>query len=177
MSSLFIVLLALTVTVVGSSDVLQYTLTEELPAGHVLGNVLTDSSLSSRLTADELSQLTFSVLPSGGTWNSVVVVETRTGVIRTAEQLDREELCRGMEQCVFEVDIATGPAEFFSIISVRLHIEDINDNAAAFLDELVERSISESASPGTVVPLPPAYDDDLGTNSITRYTPTEQSDM
>ena len=167
----------MTVIFAQSSDTIRYLVPEELPGGHVLGNLLTDSSLSSRLTPDDLSQLTFSVLPSGGTRSSVVVVETRTGVIRTAERLDREELCPGVEDCVFTVDVATGPAQFFSIIPVQVKVADVNDNPPVFLDDMIERSISEAAPVGSVISLSPAYDDDLATNGITGYRMGNVNDM
>ena len=153
-----------------STDLLQYRFTEELPAGYVLGNLLVDLPLSSRLEPRQLSELTFSVLPPGDTHGTLVVIETRTGVLRTARRLDREELCPGNNVCLFDVDIATGPAHLFSIITVQLQIDDVNDNPATFLDQMIERSISEDAPIGSLIPLPPAYDNDSGQNGIISYT-------
>ena len=159
-----------------SSDVLRYHVDEELPAGHILGNLLVASSLSSRLTASQLSEITFSVLPTGGAHNPVVVVETRTGVLRTAARLDREALCPASDDCLFEVDIATGPAQLFSIISIQVKIDDVNDKLPVFLDTLIERSISEAAPVGTVISLSPAYDEDRGSNGVTGYHLHEDND-
>ena len=154
------------------ADVLTYSIPEELSAGHEIGNVLVDSRLSSRHTSRELDIITFRLLSS----EDMFEIDDIKGDLKSSQRLDREALCQRSETCEFDIDIATGPAQLFSVISVQLQLQDINDNPPTFLDDFIEREISEAAPVGSVISLSQAYDQDLEQNGVTGYNISTNTD-
>ncbi|NXA26680.1 PCD19 protein, partial [Ibidorhyncha struthersii] len=55
------------------------------------------------------------------------------------------------------------------ICVIKLEIKDLNDNAPSFPTDQIELEISETASPGTRVPLESAYDPDSGSFGVQSY--------
>ncbi|VDP65706.1 unnamed protein product [Echinostoma caproni] len=165
-------------------------------------------------------------------------LESRTGMLRIARRIDRDQLCPTFRSCcpsprlddaipAAAFDVASGPPgfaelvgigtgyvdgkdsgstntqlpecrldlnvrsddQYSKIILVHVHIEDINDNAPVWpqFSTLSEAFVSKDndGNPRTMlvklsensliddsIALAPAYDADLGTNGIVRYTLT-----
>jgi len=112
---------------------LRYEIEEGVPRGTVVGNVVDDAQLRSRYSAADLSVMRFRFLVSstaggGGGRGATALfdVGSRSGVIRTATTIDRDDdaLCRRRRRCELSVDVITQPVQLFQIIKVRhlMHI-------------------------------------------------------
>lgn len=162
-----------------AETMLEYQLVEELPVGEYVGDIKRDFGLDQSLPVSTLSLLRFSFLtlptvsgsgrrPDSGGGNTAVAsyfsVDEKTSVIRTAERIDREQLCprrppdnspaTGIRTaddgaCVVQFDVAIRPIDYFQIIRVRVEIVDINDHAPVFEPSALTVDIIESTDPGT----------------------------
>ncbi|XP_062983467.1 protocadherin-8-like [Elgaria multicarinata webbii] len=108
--------------------------------------------------------------------SSLVRVRERDGQLSVgAERLDREQLCGPSEAaCVLAFDVvslggARAPAPAYRLLHVELEVRDLNDHAPRFPQPLLALEVSESAAPGTRLPLPPARDLDAGSNGIQSF--------
>ncbi|EOA93498.1 Protocadherin gamma-A12, partial [Anas platyrhynchos] len=94
-------------------------------------------------------------------------LHANSGHLVTAERLDREQLCEGVQRCVLRCEvIVEGEMKVFEI---EVEITDINDNAPSFGETENELRISEMTAPGSRFPLAVAHDPDLGRNSLQSY--------
>uniref|UniRef100_A0A8V0YHX4 Cadherin domain-containing protein n=1 Tax=Gallus gallus TaxID=9031 RepID=A0A8V0YHX4_CHICK len=140
---------------------LRYSVPEELPKGSFVGDVAKDLAL-------ELAAL--------GAGGARVVSQGRTqyfalhassGHLVTAERIDREQLCRLLEECVLRCElIVEGEMKVYAI---EVEITDINDNTPSFGETENKLRMSETTAPGTLFPLPEAHDPDVGVNSLQSY--------
>ncbi|NXK43683.1 PCDG9 protein, partial [Piprites chloris] len=91
----------------------------------------------------------------------------KTGHLVTAERIDREQLCRLVEQCVLRCElIVEGEMQVYGI---EVEITDINDNSPSFKEIEVEQRMSEMTAPGSRFSLAEAHDPDSGRNSLQSY--------
>ncbi|NXK88136.1 PCDG1 protein, partial [Formicarius rufipectus] len=90
-----------------------------------------------------------------------------TGHLLTAERIDREQLCRNLQQCVLRCELIVEAK--MQVYEIEVEITDINDNAPAFKDIELEQRISEITAPGSRFPLARAHDPDSGRNSLQSY--------
>ncbi|XP_038626479.1 protocadherin-12 [Tachyglossus aculeatus] len=97
-----------------------------------------------------------------------VRVEPATGHVRTEGRLDREALCPGRDPCLLTLDVLAPAGR--ALFHVEVLVRDVNDHAPRFpkAEQLLE--ISESAAPGTRVPLDRALDPDAGPNALQAYS-------
>ncbi|XP_048775622.2 protocadherin-9-like [Ostrea edulis] len=82
--------------------------------------------------------------------------------------IDREDIqkCRYFLDCVLTFDVAANDCfGEFLIVTVNVHIKDINDNAPQFPESAITINISETSSVGHLVQLPSAVDLDTGINN------------
>jgi hypothetical protein len=176
---------------------LEYYIVEDFPANTLVGNVPRDFRLNERYVppaADGSFNFRF-LSRAGPADRNVFVIDEKTGVIRTTERIDREEVCNsGMrgdirfvsrsgsdktetvegsrddnEACYFSLDIVVQPMRYFRIIRARVEILDVNDHAPTFPRPSVEHRISESAEQGASLPIDPAEDRDAGVNGQCEY--------
>src|SRR6218665_156131 len=92
----------------------RYSLVEEPDIGTYVGNVITDSDLRSLYSPEVLDMLQLRFLKQSH--SSVFLLDGSTGVVRTANRIDRETICPGFDSCVLRVDVAIQPIQFFRII-------------------------------------------------------------
>lgn len=97
------------------------------------------------------------------------------GMLTTTKTVDRERLCPPtatafVEDCTVQLDVSVTPVNYFRVIRVRVHVEDINDNAPRFPVDAVTVSIYELATVGARFPLPVAVDDDAPPNNVRRFS-------
>ncbi|NXA15713.1 PCDGA protein, partial [Sapayoa aenigma] len=140
---------------------LRYSVPEEMPKGSFVGDVIKDL----RLQLPALGDRSVHILDKGST--QYFALHGKTGHLVTAERIDREQLCRNVQQCVLRCElIVEGEMKFYEI---EVEITDINDNAPTFKDTDLEQRISEMTAPESRFPLPRAHDADSGLNSLQSY--------
>lgn len=145
----------------------RYSLVEEPDIGTYVGNVITDSDLRSLYSPEVLDMLQLRFLRQSH--SSVFLLDGSTGVVRTANRIDRETICPGFDSCVLRVDVAIQPIQFFRIIRLFISIEDINDNSPRFTDDEVTLDVLETVAIGTGLALPVAFDPDSRPFSVQGY--------
>ncbi|XP_064527558.1 protocadherin gamma-A10-like [Pseudopipra pipra] len=140
---------------------LRYSVPEEMPKGSFVGDVAKDLGLQHL----ELGDRGVRILDKGRT--QYFALHGKTGHLVTAERIDREQLCRLVEQCVLRCElIVEGEMKFYGI---EVEIKDINDNAPSFRKAEKDLRLSETTAPGSRFPLPDAHDPDSGQNSLQSY--------
>ncbi|XP_027563321.1 protocadherin gamma-A10-like [Neopelma chrysocephalum] len=140
---------------------LRYSVPEEMPKGSFVGDVAKDLGLQML----ELRDGGVRVVSEGR--RHYFSLHGKTGHLVTAERIDREQLCRLVEQCVLRCElIVEGEMKVYEI---EVEITDINDNSPTFKDIEVEEKISEMTAPGSRFTLPRAHDPDSGRNSLRSY--------
>ncbi|XP_018410368.1 PREDICTED: protocadherin gamma-B2-like [Nanorana parkeri] len=146
------------------SGQLQYSVTEELKKGSVVGNIAKDLGLNVK----ELAMRKFQVIAQQK--KHYLNVNLETGELFVSEIIDREALCGAKQSCILNLEaVIEKPLNFYT---VTIEIQDVNDNAPIFSDKYVDIEISELTSPGVRFALGTAKDADLGTNSVQTYTLT-----
>ncbi|KAM3867192.1 uncharacterized protein ACN63O_008935 [Diretmus argenteus] len=134
----------------------------EMRRGSVIGNIATDlgigaSSLSSRKAR----------IGTDGSDRRYCDINLSNGDFIVAERIDREGLCGDKASCVLKQELMLeNPLELHR---VTLHIQDINDNAPQFNEELINVEISESADKGARFSIEEAHDSDVGKYAVQRY--------
>jgi len=122
------------------ADTVEYRLTEESPAGTLVGDLLRD--LPSLAAIDERHRLHFTVVTTSSLTTSSATshvlaqftVGDRDGRLMTSSPVDREGACpqRDVTDCVIRLDVAVRPLAVFRLIRVAVTILDINDHAPVF---------------------------------------------
>nr|XP_038042544.1 protocadherin gamma-A5-like [Anas platyrhynchos] len=140
---------------------LRYSVPEELPKGSFVGDVAKDLALQLAALRDHGAR----VVSADRT--QYFALHANSGHLVTAERLDREQLCEGVQRCVLRCEvIVEGEMKFYEI---EVEITDINDNAPSFREGENELRMSEMTPPGSRFPLSKAHDPDVGVNSLQRY--------
>ncbi|XP_002933686.3 protocadherin gamma-B2 [Xenopus tropicalis] len=140
---------------------IQYSIPEEMKQGSVIGNIANDFNLDVK----ELSLRNLHIASHDK--KQYVNVNLENGDLVITEKIDREALCGTEQQCILNLKaMIENPLQIFSI---KVEIQDINDNAPSFPKNSLKIVISESALPGVRFGLGYAQDPDLGINSVQSY--------
>ncbi|NXM90242.1 PCDG7 protein, partial [Oenanthe oenanthe] len=140
---------------------LRYSVPEEMPKGSFVGDVAKDLGLQ----LPEINDRGARIVSGGRT--QYFALQEKTGHLVTAEKIDREQLCKSVQQCVLRCElIVEGEMQVYGI---EVEITDINDNAPSFREAETEVRMSEMTDPGARFPLPDAHDRDWGQNSLQSY--------
>ncbi|KAG8428983.1 hypothetical protein GDO86_018660, partial [Hymenochirus boettgeri] len=143
------------------SEKIQYSIDEELRKGSVVGNIANDLNLD----VIELSQRKFQIVSRSKTQYFTVNLEN--GDLFVSDRMDREMLCGIEQNCFLNIEaVIEKPLHFYTI---KIEIQDVNDNSPSFPQKIFDFGISESALPGARFALGHAQDPDLGTNSVQKY--------
>lgn len=144
-----------------SEDILKYTIDEESP----ISTLIVDLSAELTLSNNVLFTLN-AFIPKN---RNLFVLDTNSGQLRTADLLDREELCRkshcSCQSCemIYQVGIDMDGKHLEKILEI--HIRDRNDHSPRF-DSSTSRGhlihIKENVPLGHRIVLPRAYDPDEG---------------
>ncbi|XP_019730264.1 protocadherin alpha-8-like [Hippocampus comes] len=140
---------------------ISYSISEEVDKGTAVGNLAKDLNLS-------VQQL----LSTGLRINSATKkrhfdVNLESGILYVSERIDREELCPNVLKCSLNLEAAlSNPRRLHQIEVV---INDINDNAPVFNQEITTLDMSEYSFLGERLPIPLAHDADIGANSVKTY--------
>lgn len=100
--------------------------------------------------------------------NQLFHINQDSGRIYIAERIDREDLCGSDYSCVLDMKVQISSAAV-EIVTVKIYIDDINDNAPMF-DKNVVLKIMENNPPGKLYSIAEAWDFDSGNNSAIYYT-------
>ncbi|KAK5608968.1 hypothetical protein CRENBAI_017660 [Crenichthys baileyi] len=140
---------------------ISYTISEEVDKGTAVGNVAKDLNLS----VQQLQSTGLQMTP--GNKKRYFDINRESGILFVSERIDREELCPNLAKCSLNIEaILSNPR---SLQRFEVLINDINDNAPFFLEEVITVDIFESSYVGERHPLPVAHDADVGTNSVKTY--------
>jgi len=143
---------------------------EQVPVGHVVGNVTSLAVTSRGGRGFALLAARCGDCVPGEKAANLFAINSESGILRTAEIIDREKLCgRRTPSCLVSLDLAVLPR--FDVVTVDVEILDVNDNAPSFGDvNAITRHVIESATPtGPVFLLPVAVDPDVGDNGAVEY--------
>ncbi|NXJ67213.1 PCDGA protein, partial [Rostratula benghalensis] len=140
---------------------LRYSVPEELPKGSFVGDVAQDLAIELR----EIQERGVRLLDKGR--SQYFALHEKTGHLVTAERIDREQLCEGVEKCVLRCEVIV--EKEMQVYEIDVEITDINDNAPSFRDAEKELRVSETTAPGRRFPLAEAHDPDVGRNSLQSY--------
>ena len=100
-----------------------------------------------------------------------IQIDETSGDIRTSRDIDREILCKRLDQvCKFSAEIISKPMEFFQLFKVELIISDLNDNSPIFPKSTIDLNLAENAKIGTFLRLDSATDADTPQFGIKSYT-------
>ncbi|KAM3924471.1 protocadherin gamma-B1-like [Leptodactylus fuscus] len=143
------------------SGQIHYSIKEELRKGSIVGNVAKDLQLDVK----DLSRRKLQIV--SGASEKYFTINLDDGNLYIADRIDRETLCRAAADCVLTFDVLVeNPLNVFSI---KIDIQDINDNAPKIVNDRLKIEMSESTSPGRRFVLQKAEDLDLGSNSQISY--------
>ncbi|XP_069812769.1 protocadherin gamma-B7-like [Dendropsophus ebraccatus] len=144
------------------SSQLQYSITEEMKKGSVVGNMANDLGLNIK----ELALRKFQIVSHAT--KQYFYVNLENGDLIVSDRIDRETLCGTRITCYINLEaVIENPLMFYTI---TIEIQDVNDNAPFFPKKHFDIEISEVTLPGARFALGIAQDPDLGTNSIQSYT-------
>jgi protocadherin delta 1 len=127
-----------------SSRPLEYSVFEQLPVGSFIADLLRDVNFTERYPNANTQRLRFQIrATSTNIERNVFSIDERSGVIRTNEILDREQLCSDANsQCQMTFDVSVrATSQFFQIIKVNIQIVDVNDNSPTFPEERVSNQL------------------------------------
>nr|XP_038042545.1 protocadherin gamma-A2-like [Anas platyrhynchos] len=140
---------------------LRYSVPEELPKGSFVGDVAKDLALQLATIRDRGA----CILDRGRT--RYFALHANSGHLMTAERLDREQLCEGVQRCVLRCEVIVEGE--MKVYEIEVEITDINDNAPTFGEAEKELRMSEITAPGSRFSLSKAHDPDVGVNSLQSY--------
>uniref|UniRef100_A0A3P9MBT7 Cadherin domain-containing protein n=1 Tax=Oryzias latipes TaxID=8090 RepID=A0A3P9MBT7_ORYLA len=143
------------------SELLSYSISEEVNKGTVVGNIGKDLNLK----VQEMESRDLRIISSYK--KKYLDINLRTGNLFVNERIDREELCALEVKCSLKIQAALNHPMDAHRIEVNIH--DINDNSPSFVEQSHVLNISENLSPGERYPLPIAVDPDMGSNAVKSY--------
>uniref|UniRef100_A0A6I8R567 Cadherin domain-containing protein n=1 Tax=Xenopus tropicalis TaxID=8364 RepID=A0A6I8R567_XENTR len=143
------------------SGQLHYSIAEELKRDSVIANIAKDLQLDVR----DLTARKFHIVSRVS--EKYFSVDLRNGNLYVKDRIDRETLCGAATACILTFDaMVESPLNVFS---VKVEIQDINDNPPKFFHDTITLEIIESTTPGTQLALQNAEDPDIGINSKMTY--------
>ncbi|XP_037531484.1 protocadherin-10-like [Nematolebias whitei] len=140
---------------------ISYTVSEEADKGAAVGNLAKDLNLS----VQQLHSTTLHI--TSGYKKQYFDINHESGVLFVSDRIDREELCPNVVKCSLNIEATVNHPR--SLHRIEVLINDINDNAPTFLEDIITVDMFESSYVGEKHPLPVAYDADEGSNSIRTY--------
>ncbi|XP_071001262.1 uncharacterized protein, partial [Oncorhynchus clarkii lewisi] len=142
---------------------LGYYFPEEMKRGSVIGNIAKDLGLGARGLSARKARI-----DTEGNRKHYCDINLSTGDLIVAERIDREGLCGKKASCVLSQELVLENP--FELHRISLHVQDINDNAPQFKEEIIKMEIRESAAKGARFSLDEAHDADIGQNTVQGYT-------
>ena len=172
-SRLIVFLLAAPCVVHSQRQLLVYTIPEEQDVGTEVGNIAEDSEIDLQLGQEEFDGLRWSMLQQDPRFNLVLFsIDQSSGVLRTADRIDRDALCTYNLKCRLEIMVLaqTESGQGFYTINVKVDVMDVNDHAPVFPQSDLVVMISEDTVEQTSIPILTATDVDIENNTIHGYS-------
>eukprot|EP00105_Crassostrea_gigas_P022983 XP_011442687.1 PREDICTED: protocadherin beta-15 isoform X1 [Crassostrea gigas] len=158
----FFLLCALSIFETSLSEfVADFSINEQGPPGQLIGNIATKSNF---LQKANHSSVTYTYLDKTNAYAGLFSITESNGDLTTTTTIDRENIQCKDPQCILTFDVGANFGDF-DVITVNVHVIDINDNAPQFPKSLITINISETSSVGHLVQLPSAVDLDTGENN------------
>ncbi|XP_034758670.2 protocadherin-19 isoform X3 [Acipenser ruthenus] len=140
---------------------LKYSVDEEQRAGTVIANIAKDAKDAGFVV--DLRQPAFRVISNSAPH---LLDINPAGLLVTKQKIDRDIFCRQAPKCVVSLEVMSNSME---ICVIKVEIKDLNDNAPSFPTDHIDLEISETATPGTRIPLEGANDPDSGSFGVQTY--------
>ncbi|XP_037090674.1 protein dachsous-like, partial [Pollicipes pollicipes] len=145
---------------------LSFTVRENSPIGFQVGMVEAIDR-----DAGENGRVTYTIL--SGNLNDTFDINRATGALITTREVDYEMASEYQLQISAVDASATNPQN--SEVAVTVLVQDVNDNAPSFAEDLILFSVAEDLAPGSAVWNFTATDSDSGPDGIVRYSLGQQS--
>ncbi|XP_077589649.1 protocadherin-12 isoform X2 [Stigmatopora nigra] len=97
-------------------------------------------------------------------------VNAGEGEVTTQGRLDREELCRGTDECEISFSVLYWKSGVVHYLRVHVEVMDLNDHNPSFSSSVQDVEISEMAGLWMRIPLECAVDPDAGSNGLQTYS-------
>ena len=152
---------------------LEYSLDEDQPEGTFVADIPIAAEITT--TPGDDIVLEYSFLSSDD--NSYFTLNSRTGILSTGRNTDRDQICASLPECVLKLDIVVTPAPYTQVINIWITLVDLNDHAPQFAEDVVTRQIIELSPLSSTITLPTATDADIGINDVQEYYLEESSDI
>ncbi|XP_044136942.1 protocadherin gamma-B1-like isoform X1 [Bufo gargarizans] len=144
-----------------ASGQIHYSIVEEKRKDSVIANIANDLGLDIRHLLSRKLRIV------SKTSERYFYVNLDNGNLYVKDRIDRETLCGRAVLCLLTFDaVIENPLNVFS---VKIEIQDINDNSPAFYSDIFTIETIELTSSGTRFALQTAEDPDTGSNSIQSY--------
>ena len=157
-----------------------FHLLEQKPAGSYVGNISESSSILQGVSKNNIPFIRYSFLnPNTLQTASMFSINRRSGAIFSTAMIDREEVCNMSLTCeiVFDVTVQLN-ITLLRILTVKVKIDDVNDNAPVFTPREITTSIVESDTVGRKIQVHGATDSDTGVNnSVKSYRIMSYQDL
>ena len=170
-----VILLLILVSPAWCEDKLTYTVLEEKPPA-AISNIAQDAGLDKKYSVDVFTQLRYSLGGVPVKHQGLLTIDETTGVLSTAQRIDRDLICPNEDQCVIALQVQV-KSPHFQIILVDVTIEDFNDNAPWFPTAVVQRTLTEASLLGASLTLPTADDLDSPVFGVRWYNLTGSTDI
>ena len=165
---------------VAQHDELHFEISDEYPDNSFVGDVADEARLPQSFP-ENWESFQYGFLPQSNQDATPFNLDTETGLLYTAQRMDRDERCPGQMECFLYIDVAVvEPRSHFMVFTAKVTVTDINDNDPFFTPDLVDVKLSESSPEGTSVPLPKASDvdsPDFGVSDYRLLTSTSQFEL
>lgn len=148
---------------------------EEEPIAYPVGSIANESKPF--LTTTDFDSLVYEFFPSE--YETIFTLGDETGALYTSVVIDRETVCEFKTDCELEFDvlIRSKDGAYTQPVTVKVVIEDINDNSPLFPKQTYTLEISEGSHKHSAFSIDPAVDIDFGiNNSIQSYHLEADSD-
>ncbi|ESP01804.1 hypothetical protein LOTGIDRAFT_139015 [Lottia gigantea] len=149
---------------------LTYTIPEEQPVNTVIGHILNDTAnLQGAIQDKDVPHLKFTFLSEGNAVTSLFALDSQTGQLAVGPDstLDSETICPFYEKCHIKLDVVIQSPlnDLFRKVSIKVILEDVNDNPPTFPNDAITVDVSEAVLVGASIPLEGASDRDMGKNN------------
>ncbi|XP_041359664.1 putative protocadherin beta-18 [Gigantopelta aegis] len=162
-------------------DDLVFRLVEEQPAGTFVGSVSNSSGIVHAVSGDVFRSLVYTFLnPNTLETASMFSINKRNGAVYTTSKIDRERICDLSLVCEkqFDVMVQSNVSSYLKILSVKVVIDDINDNQPIFQPSEVTKYVVESDILNRKLSIHSAHDMDTGAgNGVKTYRIMSHTNM
>ncbi|XP_071126793.1 protocadherin-9-like [Mytilus edulis] len=172
------IIVLISVLTLCSSQNITFILQEDRPNSTLIGNILTESKLREKYSAEELTGITYDFYDIKDEHRHLFRLDPMSSHLYTNAIIDREGvgICLYLEDCYFDFKILAHKKDIFHIIDIRVNVTDLNDNDPKFEPNELTLNISESTAQYSKFSIQGARDLDTGKgNGIASYSLTSQS--